>query len=71
MHFNLNQDVVSRRQHATRVHFLAKGSVSFEIVSNKRYVGVVEQEAAQIRNIKSPSKVNKYINIQYYLIKKF
>lgn len=60
--FTIQNDVVSKRQHATRVHFLPKGSVTFETVSSKRYVGIIEQEAPLIRNMKSPNKVKEQEN---------
>ncbi|XP_057296405.1 cold shock domain-containing protein E1-like isoform X2 [Hydractinia symbiolongicarpus] len=56
--FTIENDPISRRQHATRIRFLPKGSVTFETVSTKRHVGVIEQVAPE-RNLKSPSKHNK------------
>lgn len=56
--FTIENDVISRRQHATRIRFLQKGTVSFETVSNKQHFGFIEQEAPE-RNIKSPSKHNR------------
>lgn len=56
--FTIENDNISRRQHATRIRFLPKGSVTFETVSLKRHVGVLEQEAPE-RNMKSPSKHHK------------
>ena len=52
------QDHISRRQHATRIRFLPKGTVTFETISTNRHIGVIEQEAPE-RNMKSPSKINK------------
>jgi len=53
--FTIENDTISRRQHATRIRFLPKGTVSFETVSVERHVGVVDQEAS-MRQTKSPSK---------------
>jgi cold shock CspA family protein len=54
--FTIENDTISRRQHATRIRFLPKGSVKFETVSSEKYVGVIDQEASMMRNMKSPSK---------------
>jgi len=56
--FTIETDPISRRQHATRIRFLPKGSVSFETVSSARHIGVIEQEAPE-RNLKSPSKIKE------------
>lgn len=56
--FTIENDIISRRQHATRIRFLPKGTVVFETVSNKRHIGVVDQEAPE-RNMKSPVKQNR------------
>jgi len=53
--FTIENDSISRRQHATRIRFLPKGSVSFESISTEKYVGVIDQEAV-VRNMKSPNK---------------
>lgn len=66
--FTIETDQISRRQHATRIRFLPKGSVIFETVSSKRHIGVIEQEAPE-RNMKSPSKMNK--EPEYGIIKSF
>jgi len=54
--FTIENDTISRRQHATRIRFLPKGTVSFETVSAERHVGVIDQEASMMRPTKSPSK---------------
>jgi len=64
--FTIENDHISQRQHATRIRFLPKGTVSFEIISTKRHVGVIEREAPE-RNTKSPSKHNR--DIEYGVIK--
>jgi len=56
--FSVEEDQISRRQHATRIRFLPKGSVCFEVVSKQRLQGIIEREAPS-RTVKSPSKVNK------------
>lgn len=66
--FTIENDNISRRQHATRIRFLPKGSVSFETVSAKRHVGVLEQEAPE-RNMKSPGK--QYKDQELGVIKSF
>jgi len=53
--FTIENDSISRRQHATRIRFLPKGSVSFETVSSEKHTGTIEQEASS-RNTKSPVK---------------
>jgi len=63
--FTIENDSISRRQHATRIRFLPKGSVSFESVSTEKYAGVVEQEAST-RNMKSP---NKQKELEYGIIR--
>jgi len=63
--FTIENDSISRRQHATRIRFLPKGSVSFESVSTEKYAGVVEQEASN-RNMKSP---NKQKELEYGIIR--
>lgn len=64
--FTIENDHISQRQHATRIRFLPKGSVTFETISTKRHVGVIEREAPE-RNTKSPSKHNR--DIEYGVIK--
>ncbi|XP_066924328.1 cold shock domain-containing protein E1-like [Clytia hemisphaerica] len=56
--FTIQNDQISQRQHATRIRFLPKGTVSFEIISSKRHVGVIDREAPE-RQLKSPSKTNR------------
>lgn len=56
--FGVEEDPISRRQHATRIRFLPKGTVCFEVVSKQRMQGIVEREAPS-RTVKSPSKLNK------------
>lgn len=63
--FTIENDSISRRQHATRIRFLPKGSVSFESVSTEKYAGVIEQEAST-RNMKSP---NKQKELEYGIIR--
>jgi len=63
--FTIENDSISRRQHATRIRFLPKGSVSFESISTEKYAGVVEQEAST-RNMKSP---NKHKELEYGVIR--
>lgn len=56
--FTIDEDTMSRRQHAVRIRFLQKGTVEFETVSKHRVQGVVEKVAPS-RGMKSPSKLNK------------
>jgi len=56
--FTIENDPISQRQHATRIRFLPKGSVSFETISTKLHVGVISREAPE-RALKSPSKTNR------------
>lgn len=56
--YTMEVDPISRRQHATRIRFLPKGSVQFETVAPNRIMGYIEQEAPE-RSMKSPSKLNK------------
>jgi len=65
--FTIENDTISRRQHATRIRFLPKGTVSFETVSSDRHVGVVDQEAS-MRPTKSPSKQK---DIEYGVIRAY
>lgn len=53
--FTIENDNISRRQHATRIRFLPKGTVSFETISPEKHTGIIEQEAP-MRTTKSPSK---------------
>lgn len=66
--FTIETDHISRRQHATRIRFLPKGTVTFETISTNRHIGVIEQEAPE-RNMKSPSKINK--DQEFGIIKSF
>lgn len=66
--FTIENDHISQRQHATRIRFLPKGTVTFETISSKRHVGVIEREAPE-RTIKSPSKQNR--DNEYGIIKCF
>jgi len=66
--FTIENDHISQRQHATRIRFLPKGSVTFETISTKRHVGVIEREAPE-RTMKSPSKHNR--DNEYGIIKCF
>ena len=61
------QDPISQRQHATRIRFLPKGSVSFETISTKRHVGVISREAPE-RALKSPSKTNRYDDLNCFVL---
>lgn len=53
--FCIEEDPISRRQHATRIRFLPRGTVSFETVSKLRVQGFIEKEALS-RSSKSPHK---------------
>ena len=63
--FILSQDPISKRHHATRIRFLPKGSVSFETISTKRHVGVIDQEAPE-RSMKSPGRSKGFVKFLLY-----
>jgi len=58
--FCIEEDTISRRQHATRIRFLPRGTVSFEKVSKMRMQGYIEKEALS-RPSKSPHKAAKLV----------
>jgi cold shock CspA family protein len=56
--FSIEEDPISRRQHATRIRFLPRGTVTFEVVSKIRIQGYIEKEAPS-RSMKSPQKAKE------------